>query len=410
MLASPTIRPEPDCEQASTAEVWLTELMLSDFRNYDTLRLDLDHRPVVLTGQNGAGKTNLMEAVSLLAPGRGLRHAKRERLARRSRLAAADAERDAAGQWAVSARIQTADGPFQAGTGVMEPVEAERPRRSVRIDGEAASQADLAERLGVSWLTPEMDQILASSPSERRRFLDRLVIAFDPAHSGRLQRHEKAARQRGRLLDEGRGDDAWFDALEAEMASSGVAIVAARKALVEALDREASLPVPAFPSARLRLEGQAEDWMDGMPAIDVEDRIREEARTLRGAGRKTVPGASESVLVATHSGTGQDAELCSTGEQKALIVSIVLGHARLQTHRLMRPLLLLLDDIASHLDERRRAALFELVDGMPGQVWFSGTDAGDFETILRSGQHVPIAGGRVANGHASGATPMGSGT
>ena len=403
MLVSPSICPGPDLGQASTTEVWLAELALSDFRNYDSLRLELDHRPVVLTGPNGAGKTNLMEAVSLLAPGRGLRNAKTARLARESRVAVADSGGGAARPWAVSAKVETADGPFRAGTGVTANAEAgEKPRRDIRVDGEAASQSDLAERMAVSWLTPEMDQVLASPPSERRRFLDRLAFAFDPAHSGRLRRFEKAARQRNRLLGEGRGDDTWLDALEAEMASSGVAIIAARMALVEALDREASLPIPAFPSARLRLEGQAEDWMGRMPAVDVEDRIREEARSLRGTGAKSVPGAGGSVLVATHSGTGQDAEGSSTGEQKALVVSVVLGHARLQARRLTRPMLLLLDDIASHLDGYRREALFELVGSIPGQVWFSGTDAGDFRTVLRSGQDVPIEGGRVAAGHANG--------
>ena len=155
---------------------------------------------------------------------------------------------------------------------------SEKPRRQIRIDGVDQPQMALAERLAVSWLTPEMDDVLASSASERRRFLDRLVIAFDPAHTGRLQRYEKAARQRNRLLDDKIVDDHWFDALEVEMASSGVAIIAARKALVEALDQEAALPVPAFPSARLVLEGAAEDWLDNMPAVDVEDRLREEAR------------------------------------------------------------------------------------------------------------------------------------
>ena len=396
MLASPTIRPESDTAPASPAGVWLEELALDSFRNYDALRLDLDQRPIVLTGQNGAGKTNLMEAVSLLAPGRGLRHAKTRQLARKSRVAGANSEQDEGARWAVSARFQTPEGPFQAGTGIDGESVSEKPRRSVRIDGEPASQADLAERLAVSWLTPEMDQVLASPPSERRRFLDRLVIAFDPAHTGRLQRHEKAARQRNRILDGDHGDAVWLDALEAEMAASGVAIVAARKALVEALDQEASLPVPAFPSARIRLEGRAEEWMDGMPAVDVEDRIRDEARALRQTGAKTVPGASESLLVATHSGTGQDAEISSIGEQKALVISLVLSHARLQCRRLMRPLLLLLDDIVSHLDEYRREALFELVGDMPGQVWFSGTEERDFRTVLRSGQHVPIAEGRVA--------------
>ena len=402
MLVPPAISPAPDSEQASIPEVWLSELALDGFRNYDKLELGIGHGPVVLTGPNGAGKTNLLEAVSLLAPGRGLRHAKTAQLARHSRVTGSDPERDATPRWAVSARVETSDGPFRAGTGLTGDEGEEKPRRGVRIDGEPASQADLAERFAVSWLTPEMDQVLASSPSARRRFLDRLVIAFDPAHSGRLTRYEKAARQRSRLLDDGRGDEVWLDALEAEMATSGVAIVAARKTLVEALDREASLPVPAFPSARLRLEGQTEEWIDQMPAVDVEDRIREEARKLRQAGGKKVPGAAGSLLVATHSGTGQDAEFCSTGEQKALVVSVVLGHARLQSRRLLRPLLLLLDDVASHLDGYRREALLDLVGEMPAQAWFSGTNADDFAAVLDSGQHVPIEGGRVADGRPHG--------
>ena len=186
------------------------------------------------------------------------------------------------------------------------------------------------------------------------------------------------------------------------MAASGVAILAARMALVEALDREASLPVPVFPSARLHLEGEAEEWMQTMPAIDVEDRIRMEAKAARQRGEKSIPGASASVLVATHSGTGQDAELSSTGEQKALVISVILAHARLQSKRLRRPPILLLDDIASHLDERRRNALFDLTGELAGQVWFSGTDEAIFETLIKTGQHIPIAAGRMVPSHADG--------
>lgn len=382
-----------------STDVWLAQLTLSGYRNYDTVSLALDHRPVVLTGPNGAGKTNLMEAISLLAPGRGLRRAKTAQLARQPQPAA---NADQPNPWSVAARVETPEGPVQAGTGVLAENLTENSRRVVRIDGEFSSQMELAERFAVSWLTPEMDQVLAAAPSERRRFLDRLVIAFDPAHSGRLQRYDKAARQRGRLLDEGQGDAAWLEALEAEMAASGVAIIAARKALVDALDREAAQPVPVFPSARLELDGEAEGWMDAMPAIEVEDRIRAEARSARARGDKTMPGASASVLIARHSGTGQQAELSSTGEQKALVISVVLAHARLQARRLRRPPVLLLDDIASHLDARRREALFELACDLDGQVWFSGTDAAMFDKVLSKGQHVPIAGGRLDPSHTAG--------
>lgn len=401
MLYSPTIQPDEYRQDTPSGHVWLTELTVNGFRNYDHLSVSLDHRPVILTGPNGAGKTNLMEAVSLLAPGRGLRRARVTQMARQSRLAAANGGASTA--WSVAVRMETPDGPFQAGTGITDdPAGHEPSRRLIRIDGETASQTQLAERVAVSWLTPEMDQVLGAPPSERRRFLDRLVIAFDPAHSGRLQRYDKASRQRNRLLDENRGDATWLEALEAEMAASGVAILAARMALVEALEREASLPVPVFPSARLHLEGEAEEWMQTMPAIDVEDRIRMEAKAARQRGEKSIPGASASVLVATHSGTGQDAELSSTGEQKALVISVILAHARLQSKRLRRPPILLLDDIASHLDERRRNALFDLTGELAGQVWFSGTDEAIFETLIKTGQHIPIAAGRMVPSHADG--------
>ena len=235
-----------------------------------------------------------------------------------------------------------------------------------------------------------MDGILAATPSERRRFLDRLVIAFDPAHAGRLQRFEKLYRQRNRLIDEGQHDDAWLSALEAQMAEAGVAIIAARQSLVDALDEEASRPVPMFPSARLSLEGQAENWLKTMPAIDVEDRLAAAAKQARINGDTTLPGPTSSLLVVKHSVTGQTAEISSTGEQKALVISVILAHARLQAKRLQRPPLLLLDDIVSHLDQDRRKALFELTATLGGQVWFSGTDISLFEGLKAKSSHPQI--------------------
>ena len=386
---------------ARFSEVWLGKLSLRNFRNYEKADIILDDSPLVLTGSNGAGKTNLMEAVSLLAPGRGLRRAQSEQLGRQSCVSPISestvselAVWPSSSQeiWSVAARVETPEGPMNVGTGVLDDAAS---RRIVRIDGEAASQMDVAGRFAVSWLTPEMDQVLAASPSDRRRFLDRLVIAFDPAHSGRLQRYEKASRQRNRLFDEDSNDNAWFEALESEMATSGVAIIAARKALVEALHKEASLPLPAFPSAHLNLEGEAENWMDDMPAVDVEDRIKANAAIMRKRGEKIMPGASASLFVAVHSGTGQDAVMSSIGEQKALVISVVLAHARLQARRLGRPPILLLDDVVSHLDERRRESLFEIIDDLKGQVWFSGTDTGLFKTVLAKGQHIEIKNSKL---------------
>ena len=391
-MVNPSTNSVPFVSAELTPSVWLRDIHLTSFRSYGQLSLSLDQGSVVLIGPNGAGKTNLLEAISLLSPGRGLRRAKTMQLPRRS--AGCEAQ-DQSAAWSVAARVETPDGPLAAGTGVPPGAEGDSPRRVVRIDGEYASQMALAERFAVSWLTPDMDAVLGAAPSERRRFLDRLVIAFDPAHAGRLQRYEKASRQRGRLLDEGAGDNHWFDALEAQMAEAGVAIIAARQALVAALDREAAEPLPSFPSARLKLEGMAETWLEDMPAVDVEDMIRREASAARCNGERGLPGPSGSLLTVTHSGTGQTAELSSTGEQKALVISVILAHARLQARRLQRPPLLLLDDIASHLDAERRSALYDLTAELAGQVWFSGTDENLFQPMSSTAQFVFLDAGGV---------------
>ena len=361
----------------------ITSLRLQNFRNYQTLDLALPDltclagkrsSSVVLAGANGAGKTNVLEALSLLAPGRGLRRAKADVLPRKEM--SADAGQSSV--WSIAATLETADGPLSVGTGTILQDDGEPGRRIIKINGEFSSQSALAEHLAVSWLTPDMDGVLAAAASERRRFLDRLVIAFDPAHAGRIQRYEKAYRQRNKLLDEGQRDEYWFDALESQLAESGMAIIAARQAMVDALDQEAAMPLPAFPSARLALTGDVETWLATMPAVDAEDRIKAEAKANRLKGLSAMPGPMQCLLTVSHSKTGQNAELSSTGEQKALVISVVLAHARLQSKRLKRPQLLLLDDIASHLDEARRRSLFELTADFAGQVWFSGTDADVF--------------------------------
>ena len=373
----------------------MAALRLGNFRNYPSLELNIMAGPVVLYGPNGAGKTNILEAISLLAPGRGLRRAKAALLPHQpSRSLAPSAA--ASPLWSVSAEVMTDDGPLSCGTGTMMQDNGEVGRRVIKINGEFSSQTALAEHFAVSWLTPDMDDVLAAAPSERRRFLDRLVIAFDPAHAGRLQRYEKLYRQRNRLLDEGQSDASWYEALEAQMAASGMAIIAARQALVDALDQEAAAPVPMFPSARLFLDGEAEDWLQTMPAVEVEDRICEVARRNRQAGQAMMPGPMSSLLQVVHSGTGQVAEMSSTGEQKALVISVILAHARLQNTRLRRPPLLLLDDIASHLDGERRRALFELTAQLQGQVWFTGTDLAPFRPMADDANVFSIEDGQIA--------------
>ena len=390
-------------------EVWVRKAHLMRFRNYDDAAFTFDARPVILLGCNGAGKTNLMEAISLLAPGRGLRRAGHEQFCKMGAVA------ESGWQWAVSCEVVTDSGAdsgvFQFGTGA--EAGDENSRRVVRMDGAPAPQMAVASRVGISWLTPSMDGVLASAAGERRRFLDRLVIAFDPAHAGRLTRQARALRQRNHLLEEG-GDSSWLAGLEHELAAASVAIIAARLALVSALNHETSAGAGAgtatggatakagaaggaitsgFPAARLRLCGEVEDWLGAMPAVDVEERISIAARDARQRGETSMPGAHQSVLEVRHARTGLVAESASTGEQKALVISVILAHARLQNQRLGRPVILLLDDIVAHLDAERRLALFAETAGLAGQVWFSGIDHASFAPIARDATLINLEDG-----------------
>ena len=345
----------------------LASLTIQDFRNYDGCRLEIDAPKVLLLGENGSGKTNLMEAVSLLAPGRGLRRAKTEHLPRQTTGRA---------DWAVSARVTSGGETVTLGTGVR--ADSDGPRRVMRRDGETVSQAEVGRLFSVSWLTPRMDGIFIDSPGARRRFLDRLVIAFDPAHIGRTSRYEKMLRERTTLLSEGRGDEAWLSAIEASLAESAVAVTAARQSLISDLNAEAAEGWFGFPGVALRLDGTLESWREEGSALAAEDRFIADARARRAAGDPGLAGPHASDMSACNSQSGLSASLASTGQQKALLIAVVLAHARLQARRLRRPPVLLLDDVVAHLDMARRGALFDAVDAVGGQTWFSGTDEDDF--------------------------------
>ena len=345
----------------------LASLTIQDFRNYDGCRLEIDAPKVLLLGENGSGKTNLMEAVSLLAPGRGLRRAKAEHLPRQT-----TGRADGAG----SARVTSGGETVTLGTGVR--ADSDGPRRVMRRDGETVSQAEVGRLFSVSWLTPRMDGIFIDSPGARRRFLDRLVIAFDPAHIGRTNRHEKMLRERTTLLSEGRGDEAWLSAIEASLAESAVAVTAARQSLISDLNAEAAEGWFGFPGVALRLDGTLESWLEEGSALAAEDRFIADARARRAAGDPGLAGPHASDMSACNSQSGLSASLASTGQQKALLIAVVLAHARLQARRLRRPPVLLLDDVVAHLDMARRGALFDAVDAVGGQTWFSGTDEDDF--------------------------------
>jgi DNA replication and repair protein RecF len=344
-------------------------LSLSDFRSYRDAVLQVGTGLVVLTGENGAGKTNILEAVSLLSPGRGLRGAALGDIARRG----------GAGGFAVAARLDD----IEIGTGTL----ASAPeRRQVRINGAAASATSLAEWLSILWLTPAMDRLFQEGASGRRRFLDRLVLALAPGHAVQAARYEAAMRARNKLLTEERPDRDWLTALEARMAEHGALIVAARREAVEALAaRLGNAPEGPFARAGLSLEGGEEDLARALHA----------GRARDAAAGRTLAGPHRTDLGVTHLGKSQPAALCSTGEQKALLLGIVLAHADLVAERAGRRPILLLDEVAAHLDPRRRAALFERLEASGGQVWMTGTEASLFESVGAGAARLEVCDGAV---------------
>jgi DNA replication and repair protein RecF len=378
-------------DQGPASKLAVTRLTLTRFRCYEGARLNADTRPVVLTGPNGAGKTNLLEAVSFLSPGRGLRRA---RLADVERIGG-PAETSQEVGWAVAARVETPFGPVDIGTGRDVTSEGPSERRLVRIDGHPVrGQIALAEHVALTWLTPQMDRLFIEGAGGRRRFLDRLVFGFDPAHAGRLSRYEHALRERGRLLRDGRGDDAWLSALEDEMATSGVAVAAARRDMVARLQQACEQAIGPFPRADLAVTGTVEDWLDEQPALAAEDSLRRrlaEGRRFDSHGSGSGSGAGEggggtvgphrSDLSVRHRTKNMPAEVCSTGEQKALLIAIVLANARLMAAERGQPPLLLLDEVAAHLDGERRTALFGEILDLGAQAWLTGTDSAVFAEL-----------------------------
>ena len=366
----------------------IRRLSLTGFRNYAQLDLTCDRTPVVLTGANGGGKTNLLEAISLLVPGRGLRRADLADLQNHNE----------ANPWAVAAELSTAAGLIRIGTG-RDPEESENERRLIQIDGRPArSQSALAEICCMAWITPEMDRVLAESPGARRKLIDRLTYSFDAAHQGRVQRYEKAMRERLRLLREGRTEAGWLSALEDEMARSGVAIAAARRHMLRELQSAIAEAGDAFPHADLALKGLAEEALDQEPALTVEDMLRAALYRNRGEDAQagmTKDGPHRTDLIAVHREKLCPAELCSTGEQKALLIAIMLAYVRVLTRQWNMAPLFLLDDIAAHLDDVRRHALFEELRALGVQAWLTGTDAEPFAGLLPHARHYVVEMGEV---------------
>jgi len=380
----------------------VARLTLADFRSYAHLRLETDDRPVVLTGANGAGKTNLLEALSFLVPGRGLRNARLGEVARRE---AGEPEADSGRLWAVAAGVRGPRGAVDLGTGRDGAgLAAGRERRVVRIDGETArGQADLAGHFAAVWLTPRMDRLFAEGGAARRRFVDRLVFGFDAAHAGRVAAYEQALRERARLLRDAasgrRTDGVWLAALEDTMATRGVAVAAARRDMATRLATFCAESPGPFPAADVALAGAVEGWLDDGPALAAEDRFRAALAAGRAADAEsgtTGVGPHRGDLVVRDVATGVAAEQCSTGQQKALLIAIVLASARLQARERGSVPLLLLDEVAAHLDQRRRLALFEELLGLGAQAWMTGTEPEVFRPLAGEAQFFRVADARVA--------------
>lgn len=372
----------------AVSAIAVKRLTCTDFRCFTRIALRPDARPVALFGPNGAGKTSLLEALSMLTPGRGLRAAPLADLGRRGAPAGA--------RWGVAVEVDGYGGPASIGAGAAPQGST---RRELRIDGRAArSRAALAEVVSALWLTPAMDRLFLDGASSRRRFFDRLVYGFDPSHATRLGVYERSLRERARLLRERRGDVVWLAALEARMAENGVAVAAARRATLRRLAPVVAAGIGPFPGATIGFHGGVEAMLDRMPALEAEGELAETLAASRDhdaqAGGARV-GAHRGDLELVHGASGAPAAQCSTGEQKMLLIAVILATARLQAAvRGLAPLLLL-DEVAAHLDGEHRAALFDEISDIGAQAWLTGVDRSVFAPFGDAAQYVAVEAGTV---------------
>ncbi|WP_243389766.1 DNA replication/repair protein RecF [Arboricoccus pini] len=357
-------------------------MRLRDFRNYRRLDIETDSRPIILTGDNGAGKTNLLEAISLLAPGRGIRRASLSELTR-----------EGGHTWAVTATIASG----KELVGVTTGRRSDSERRLIEIEGVATrSQSELAAFMGATWLTPAQDRLFMDSPAARRRFLDRLVLAIDNGHARRVASYERTLRERVLLLRQARPDPHWLRAIEQRLAEEGIAIAAARRELVQALDGVLagapsgdSAPMSPFPAAHLALEGGVDAMLESMPAVRAEALLIEQLADARQADSLqggTSHGPHRSDLRVIDAESGREATACSTGRQKSLLLGIVLAEARLRADRQGQLPIILLDEVVAHLDERRRIQLFDYLVALGAQTWLTGTDEPNFAPLKGAAQ------------------------
>lgn len=377
---------------------WVETLSLHNFRNYTSLKLTASPAPLVLVGENGAGKTNLLEAVSLLSPGQGLR---------RAVTAEIGSFNASSLDWAIAAEVHGAMGEARIGTGVTSsrlpgqlPGEgfSETLRRKIRMNGETlSSSTPLGQTIQILWLTPAMDGLFTGAAAERRRFLDRLMLVFNPESRKQWNMFERAMRQRNKLLEDASASAYLFEGLEMQMAELGVAIAASRMETIERLRGVIAVTrgsLSAFPFATIALEGVLEEALEEKPAVDVEDEYRQmlaRGRQADRAAKRTLTGPHRTDLIVGHGPKAMPARLCSTGEQKALLTGLILAHARLVYDKAggYAPVLLL-DEIAAHFDEKRRQALFEEILSLNCQAWMTGTDRNNFEYLDDRAQIITV--------------------
>jgi DNA replication and repair protein RecF len=369
----------------------IRRVTLTNFRSYRAAALAAADKPIVLFGPNGAGKTNLLEAISLLAPGRGLRRAALDEVACR----------EGDGSWAVAAEVEGALGLATLGTGIERRVdEGETASRACRIDREPVGSAvAFADHLRVIWMVPAMDTLFAGAPSERRRFLDRLALAVDAEHAGRVNALDRALRSRNRLLEERQPDTQWLDAVEHETAELAVAVASLRAETVSRLATVlASRRGSAFPPAEIALDGWMEKLIQAHPALEIEERYRtvlRENRARDAAAGRTLDGPHLTDLAVVYADKGIAAADASTGEQKALLIGLILAHARLIAAMTGFPPVLLLDEVVAHLDPSRRRALHEELAQVGAQVWMTGADPALFVEVADDATMVEVGSGRL---------------
>jgi DNA replication and repair protein RecF len=369
----------------------IRRLALTNFRSYRAASLETGRDLVVLAGANGAGKTNLIEAISLLVPGRGLRRATYEEVA--------FSEGD--GSWAVSTEIEGMLGLATLGTGIEPPAGEEAARsRLCRIDREpVGSAAAFADHLRVVWLTPSMDQLFMGPASERRRFLDRLVLAVDAEHTSRVSALERSLRSRNRLLEEQRPDTHWLDAIEHETAELAIAVAAGRAETVQRLQGAlAQRKDDTFPSAEIALDGWMEQLLPSHPAVEIEERYRailKDNRPRDAAAGRTLDGPHLTDLAVVYAPKSIPAADASTGEQKALLIGLVLAHSSLLAEMTGFAPILLLDEVVAHLDPARRTALYDALGRLGAQVWMTGADPAAFADVASRADVFTVTPGRV---------------